>query len=450
MPSSPLLLVLLALSAGCITSLTPLSHDFSDAGQAGSVDLAVDALGEAYSFTEHKELDWEATRAELLAAAQEAEDAGDDEAFDTVIRRLALAIPDGHVALWNDDPERDTCPEADGSLGLRLAELEDGGLMVVSLSAGGPAESAGIELGDLLESWEGLSTDEALDAQALHCFPVGLATNAHRRRGRVLLLGRAPVGEERAMELSRGGQSSSHSLAAEADGHELRAQLDLRLPEERVHAEMVRGDVGLLRIGWEDTVLSDHQAREALRGLWADGARSLVLDLRRNDGGTDQTAANIVGLFTGEEAHYDTITMYDRRTGDQAVVSDVYVQPQEVWWDLPTVVLVDGHTVSSGEGMSRMLAAHPGIEVVGFEGTAASFGSSGSTIRFPRGWELTWPAGRGLDEDGQILLDSDASMEGGVLPTHLIPATADNLLARAADEEGFAVDYAIEHVLGAP
>ncbi|MEO0605902.1 MAG: S41 family peptidase, partial [Myxococcota bacterium] len=179
-----------------------------------------------------------------------------------------------------------------------------------------------------------------------------------------------------------------------------------------------------------------------------EGARRLVVDLRDNQGGTDQTAANIIGMFTDQTRFYDTISMYDRRIGDQRVVSTVYVEPQEVRWDGPVVVLVNGNTVSSGDGMARMFV-ELGIPVVGFESTAASFGSGGSSLRFPGGWTLLYPAGRGLDEDGSILIDSDETLQGGIAPTHRIPWTADNRIDWAADPRGFVVDFAIANALEA-
>ncbi len=93
---------------------------------------------------------------------------------------------------------------------------------------------------------------------------------------------------------------------------------------------MWRPGVGYLALGWEDTVLSERAVRREVRRLWDDGARVLVLDLRNNDGGTDQTAANIAGVFTDRTWFYETITMFDRSTGQQATVSDVWVEPQPV------------------------------------------------------------------------------------------------------------------------
>jgi carboxyl-terminal processing protease len=436
----------LCLASGCILSVRPLSDDFSDLPPEEALDRTLGRLEGVYSFTDWKALDWGAVRAALEAEAAEAQSVED---WERIWRRLVLAMPDGHVSLWSDEAERDLCPEARGGLGLDLAPLDSGELVVTAVAAGGPAAAAGVLPGDLLRSRDGLGSDEALAAAPLHCSPVGLATHERRRVTSAHLLGRAPAGEEVSLELlDSAGQSYAVTLSAAADGAGAREVLSMPAPEARVSARMWTDDVGYVRIGWEETVLSERLFRDAVSDLWSQGARALVVDLRDNDGGTDQTAANIAGVFYQREAFYETITMYDRRTEGQVAISEVYVEPQPLLWELPAAALVNGNTISSGEGIAMMLARLEAVEVIGFEGTAASFGSAGSTIRLPDGWELSYPAGRSLDAGGQIQLDSDDTLEGGVAPEHRLPWTAGNRLADAADPEGFLVDYAAARLAG--
>lgn len=426
---------------GCVSRLIPIRDDFSDETPERALDLTIERLEQAYSFTRHKRLDWPAIHDDLDAQLRDGEDP------DTVFRGLAAAIPDGHVSLWNDDAGLDLCSEAAGDLGLQLGETDDGGVVVVKVRGGGPAARAGVEVGDTLRAVDDRDVDAWLSDAPVHCSPLGLATPERRRQVALRLLGRAEDGAEVVLELQERGEVV---LAAESDRRGPAEVLGLSPAEERVSARMWRPGVGYLAVGWEDTVLSERAVRRELRRLWDDGARRLVLDLRNNDGGTDQTAANIVGTFTDRTWFYETITMYDRRAEAQAVVSEVWVEPQELYWDLPVVVLINGNTVSSGEGMAMMLRRFPGVEVVGFESTAASFGSAGSTTLLPGGWTLSWPAGRSLDRRGRIQLDSDHTGVGGVAPTVRIPATVDTLVARAADPVGYLVDEALARTGGAP
>jgi len=455
----PLSLTLLAAVTltGCVTSVRPLADDFSDEPPDEALSHTLDRLEDVYAFGDWKAIDWSEARQRL----GDAMDAADTQAGqDQVFRALVELLPDGHVDLWNDDPSRDLCPEASGGLGVTFSDTDDAGVIVVT-AAGNPGAdiSADIDPGDTLIAVNGVLVEDALEATPLRCYPIGLAAWDRRRFARLHLLARAEVGAEVTLTLGRSGETWEVTLTAvddlgtPEDSQPMRRLLGIASPEVRVDARMLGGsDVGYITLGWEETILSERQVRRAIEQLWEDGARRLVLDIRDNDGGTDQTAANIAGIFTDETWFYETITMYDRRTEAQAVISEVMVTPQAIFWDLPVAVLINGNTVSSGDGMAMMFerfaAADPDIHLVGFEGTAASFGSSGSTIALPGGWTLTWPAGRSLDREGRIQLDSDHTLEGGVQPTHRVPWTAEHRIAHAAAPDDFLIDYAVEHALG--
>jgi len=429
---------------GCVLSVRPLTDNFSDATPGEALSMSIQRLEQIYSFTDWKDLDWDSIQASLEAEAASAES---DEDWDRVFRKLAQSMPDGHVSIWNTDPALDLCPEARASLGVTFALLADGTPVVTTVRSDGPADRAGVTVGDVLAVYDGMPPDGALDAAPLHCSPVGLATHERRARVQARLLGRAPVGAVVSLQL-QGDDRYAVELTAEHDGATVREALGMPLPEARVTHQMWTDGVGYIQVGWEETLLSERLFQRAVADLWGEGARSLVIDLRNNDGGTDQTAANIVGTFYEEETFYETITMYDRRTEGQVVISDVYVEPQPLRWDLPAAVLVNDNTVSSGEGMAMMLYRLDNVEIIGFEGTAASFGSAGSLIQLPGGWELSYPAGRSLDASGQIQLDSDATLEGGVPPEHRVPWTTDNRIADANDPVGFLVDYAAARLQG--
>ena len=423
---------------GCISRLFPIRDDFSDETPRKALNLTIDRMEEAYSFTRWKRLDWDDIRARLDAEMAAAETADDE---DRVFGMLVAELPDGHVYIENDQQSRELCPEATHSLGMQVGWTDEDELVVVAVDAGGPAAQAGLEVRDVLDSIDGLDPADALLDAPMHCSPLGLATPERRRHVALRLMSRVGAGEARALTVA--GSEATIELTGVSDIRDPHAVLGLSAAEERVSARMWSPGVGYVALGWEDTVLSERAFRREVRRLWEDGARRLVVDLRNNDGGTDYTAANIAGTFTDREWFYETVTMYDHHTGQQAEVSEVWVEPQTLYWDLPVVALINGNTVSSGEGIAMMLRRFPGVEVVGFEGTAASFGSAGSTTKLPGGWTLSWPAGRSLDRQGRIQLDSDHTGTGGVTPTIRVPSTVDNLVAEAEDPVGFLVDEAL-------
>ena len=54
---------------------------------------------------------------------------------------------------------------------------------------------------------------------------------------------------------------------------------------------------------------------------------------------------------------------------------------------------------------------------------------SGGQIVMPGSVGLMFPFGRSLSENGQIQLDSDHTLQGGIMPTTPIPRNASNVIA---------------------
>lgn len=425
-------LPLLLLTSGC--TVIPATLDISDEPLDQAVALSLDRLEATYAFTEHKQLDWDQARDELLPLA---EAAMDEEEADEVLRHLVPHLPDAHVRLYNDDPTRDLCPGARATHGLTLSDLDDGRVIVVRADA-----DSGLEPGDEVLAWGGLSVDQARDEVPLHCFPVGMATRERVAQVQLRLLTRAALDEEVEVRVLRDGVE--HGLILEArpadDAEDVQAALGVGLPPVHADHGVLPEGFGYVYLGWEEVWITEHRFQRALAAL--SDTPGLVVDLRANDGGMERTAANVAGYFATELDFYETVTFLDNRSGQQVVMSEVWLEPQELYWGRPVAVLVDADTVSSGEGLAMLLSRQPQVRLFGFEGTAASFGSTGSTLLLPGGWRLEYPGGRSLDAQGEIQLDSDASMEGGVHPDLRVPWTEETRLAWGRGE-----DVVLEHAV---
>jgi len=405
---------------GCATA--PSTLDLSDEPIDVAVALGIDHLEQAYSFTEHKRIDWDVVRDELQPLA-DAASTPEEEAH--VLRRLVPYLPDAHVQLFHDDGD-DLCPEARHSYDVTLTDLDDGRVIVAA--SGGP-----LEPGDTIVSWGGQPVDVAREGAPFWCFPLGAATNERRAQVQLKLLGRGPVGSTVDVEVLRDGVPRTETLSARPDTDDIRVALGIELPETMVDHRRLPSGMAYVRVGWEETYLAETRVQRALVGMR--DAPGLVLDLRDNDGGMDMPAANIAGMFSTERFFYETVTFLNHRTFEQETIAELWVEPQEVYWGRPTAVLIDADTVSSGEGLTYLLKKMPQVQVFGFEGTAASFGSTGSGIDFPGGWHLTFPGGRALDERGRILLDSDHTLEGGNRPDQRLPWTEELVLRHHAGED---------------
>jgi carboxyl-terminal processing protease len=80
---------------------------------------------------------------------------------------------------------------------------------------------------------------------------------------------------------------------------------------------------------------------------------------------------------------------------------------------------------------------------VGFYGTYGSFGMSGAEIRMPSGLTVEYPNGRSLDVRGDIQLDSDWRLEGGVTPDVRVPLTLETARAQFLERRDVVLQTAI-------
>ena len=212
--------------------------------------------------------------------------------------------------------------------GIGVSVLPSGhGFGVISLRPG-PAERAGVHVGDTIVRIGRTSTARLGMAQAL---------------GRIL----GPRGTYVHLELQRGGR-----------------RLDLSIRRDVVRAPVVQarllsyggrrwGDVRLSRFSVGAAVLLDRE----LRLLRRQGAQGFVLDLRENPGGLFDQAVAVSSLFLKRGVVVSLVGAHSPRT--------VYRATGDVTTRLPLVVLVDRYSASSSEIVAAALRDHHRATLVG-------------------------------------------------------------------------------------
>jgi carboxyl-terminal processing protease len=212
--------------------------------------------------------------------------------------------------------------------GIGVSVLPSGdGFAVVSLRPG-PAQRAGVHVGDTIVRIDGTPTARLDMPQAF---------------ARIL----GPRGTDVRLEVQRGGRT-----------------LDLTVRREIVRAPVVQAR--LLSYGgsrWGDLRLSAFRVGAAvvvnreLRLLERAGARGFVLDLRENPGGVFDQAVAVSSLFLKRGVVVTLAGAHSPRT--------VYRATGSVATQLPVVVLVDRYSASSAEIVAAALRDHHRATLVG-------------------------------------------------------------------------------------
>ncbi len=191
---------------------------------------------------------------------------------------------------------------------------------------------------------------EGNELRIVEVFPGGPAADAGLTKGdRLLEIGGlrvVDVGAKRAADLLRGPENSTVKLVFE---REARGQFESEVRRRRVEVPSVSSaaivdstaGIGYLRISNFQKTTS-REVDDALRLLYGQGIKSLIIDLRRNPGGLLDSAVEIADrfLFSGP------IVSTRGRNGQE---NHNYTAKMPGTWELPLMVMIDEDSASASE-----------------------------------------------------------------------------------------------------
>ena len=259
-------------------------------------------------------------------------------------------------------------------------------MTIVGVIEGGPAEAAGLAVGDVMLTVDGQSV-------------LGLGT-------------------DEVVSLVRGEEGTAVELLVDRDDEPLvfvivRAPIVIPVTD----AEMLDGDVGYLRLS-QFTTNSAELFRSDLQKLLDDGATSLIIDFQNNPGGALQAAIGVASEFLDEGLILRTLSPVEDReyeARDGGLATDV---------SIPVVVLVNGGSASASEVVAGALQDAGRATILG----TATFGkntvqqqlslSNGGAVKVTIARWVT-PAGLDFGEDG-ILPDVVVEYPDGATTQFLV------------------------------
>ncbi|MCI0433570.1 MAG: S41 family peptidase [Gemmatimonadetes bacterium] len=217
-----------------------------------------------------------------------------------------------------------------GGLGISISR-RGGWVTVITPLPGTPGERAGLRAGDQIIEVEGESTKGWTDDQAVAKL-------------------RGPKGTTVSIRVARLGVPDPIPLRITRD--------EIRIKSVPA-AYMIDKDIGYVELVVFSETSTD-EVRNAIRQLKADGAKSILLDLRGNSGGLLEQGLSVSDLFLGQG---QTVVETRGRLPEQS--QRLIATHDDEFPDLPIAVLVGPYSASAAEIVAGALQDHDRALVVG-------------------------------------------------------------------------------------
>ncbi len=261
-------------------------------------------------------------------------------------------------------------------VGITITAGENGGIKVVEVTTGGPAEEAGIRAEDLIVKVDGQSILE-------------MDLNDSKK----LIQGK----ENTTVQLTVLRGDAEHTLEV--------IRRTIRTPV--VESQLLEKNIGLVTIfNFNSNCASETIA--AIEELMAQGAQKLIFDVRNNPGGYAQELVKVLDYLLPEGKLFTTV---DYTGTEHTDMSDA------ACLELPMAVLVNGNSYSAAEFFAAAMAEYGAAVVVGEKTSGKGYFQStfqlpdGSAVGLSIGKYYT-PKGKSLAEVG-VTPDIPVSLENG-------------------------------------
>ena len=260
-------------------------------------------------------------------------------------------------------------------IGVTVDYSQEEGLSIVGVTAGGPAEEAGLQPGELITAVDGVSA--------------------------------AGEDREEAIDLIQGEEGTTVVLTVQDEaGTEREVTVERRnIESDPVSYEMLEGDVGYVQISNFFSRSADG-LKAAVDDLQSRGARALVFDMRNNGGGYLDELTAMLDYLLDEGPILQTRS----HTGAEEVV-----ESDAACVDLPMAVLVNADTYSAAEIFAGELQER-GVGVIVGVPTSGK-GYSQQTFLLPNGGAVGLSTAAYFTGEGVSLIGTGLTLDREVALT---------------------------------
>ncbi len=409
----------------------------------------------SYAFGDWKKIDWDELFNNYSVQVSQAQTNNDTTAYQLALREYIYSIPDSHVSIKGSKMDSLKNQNTGGSLGFSIIGLDNNKIIINDIVEKGPAFEAGMKWGAEILTWNEQPINIVLKNTAVLWAEAIPSTLEVKKLEQYRLLPFSARGSEVKITYINPNTKESKSVVLTSEvnkysyySKQISIQGYYQKSGRAVHSEILENDIGYIWVRDESSDSIMPKVQEAMNNFKDSNIRGLIFDARNNAGGADELVPELTGYFFDKKAFYEHITWYNPVDKTFDIIKELHINPKSPYLDIPIVVLINEKCMSSGEGIPMALKKRPNTTVLGFYGTSGIFGMSmGNNITMPENVNISFPLGQSLNEDKVIQLDSDYSLNGGILPDIRIPMNYKNAYSSFVEKKDVLMEEAIKILL---
>ncbi|MBR4345715.1 MAG: hypothetical protein IKP75_02085 [Oscillospiraceae bacterium] len=455
--------------------MSPLYFNHSRESYTESFHSLVQDMDKHYILKEWKEVDFAALEDKYMPLVREAEQTQDKGKFTEAVMAFCCELHDGHVPVVTDDEgmirfASYTMSYKPHEYGLAMVQLDSGDVIAVCTTE--DVQKLGIGDGTVITEWNG---KDILTACEEDVPDLGMPVKENADRVAAMVL--SGVGGDTA-EVSFIDKDGSEQTVTLTDLGEPHTQLEAfrayrhletlgteeefqSLDEENFTTKMLDDKCGYLRVTAEGTdngfydifvgyMMGDHaQAREMfrekLRELKSQGMEYLVIDLRNNQGGTDEITNALCDLLTTEDWY--GLGVGTRKNGKYICNADHNIHADGEFAELKVVALTNFGCLSAGDSASHYLSRLPNVTLAGLtDPYGCNQETGGISVLSGGSVYVGFPVGLVLDGNGDVNIDTRPDRISRNPVEVRIPLDYDAAMKIFRDKEDYELEWAIQYL----
>ncbi len=466
-----LVLVLTLVSCGVQSAAdvqTPQPEPPKETGEyTAEFDEAIAQMKECYTLREYKGVDLDALYSQFRPSFEKAdENASLYDAY-AAWQDFCNAVPDGHVYAYLKDGtseergemHRKYMTDALGyDFGFCPVSAENGDILIANVDETSEAYALGMRDGCRLLAVDGLGNKAAKERAIV---PMNISDNFNREFYKGMFVTCKCAERATFYFVDEGGFIQEVTLEGKGAFYERfsctkSALLHSCRDKENLSCELLQDGVGLMYFN-DTMIISSNgfnnggsyeqlksELREKLTALKAQGADSLIIDMRGNSGGYREVAAAVASMFTSKpllvSEYSATPEVMENVVGEQKC----YATADNVWGDGKIVILVNDDTASAAELFIHTMKKLPNVTTLGLTNSCGcAMGVFSIELEH---FNLSYPTVVNLDENGEIIVDGDESGDMQMPVDLRVPLNAQTLCALCDPDEDYMLEYALDYM----